>query len=382
MALARGVRSNRSLDCYSVLMDQPAPLSVKACKLRTDTCGADADLHSNHLIGGDRALGYDNGATDQATWLADLPDVAKTAVKGAWLRGDVLVVWGIDGAGSRLTAAVGDPVEGATGDIQVADGAGLRQAGFALISDCEQADLFEIDTFSRQARANRLGHAGDVNASVALSRFYNFAGAFDDAAGGTTRPHYQARVFPFRYEVSFICCVDGETGALQTGGNAGSDNCRIDPRRFRPSLCRYDVGAAPPLQAVVPDIADLRLTFSGEGDGALVPDFAADDIDPIPTAHWVSSRRDGRGAWSQVSGVKVEFLVASFEDNLRTPETAFLDLANKWPPSPDGDQNSIHPDRLGYDLLPAADDRPEDRRLYQRFVTNLAIRSRTRWYLP
>jgi hypothetical protein len=166
--------------------------------------------------------------------------------------------------------------------------------------------------------------------------------------------------------------------SLQTTA-AGAAACRpghpsYDPDGFRPALCSYDIQRDEDIrnQPLVPNVADMRVTYSGDSnaDGAL--DFRADDTgDDLPTAQWVSAK----GAWAGVRSATVELLVTTGTDG--SAESTRPPARGDWPPNEedgeDGeDSKDVHPDTLGASY-------PEDRRLYQRFRFEVALRPSTLW---
>jgi hypothetical protein len=122
-------------------------------------------------------------------------------------------------------------------------------------------------------------------------------------------------------------------------------------------LCRWSANSGM-TQQLVSDIADLRITYSGDAnrDGELdfVPDGAT-----IPTAQWVSTS----GNWPNVYSAQVELLATSEDE--RVALTAATPSDPGWP---GGD------DRLGAGLTP-------DGRLYERFAFTVALRARAPWYV-
>ena len=260
---ARNLRGNRSLGCRSIAMaESEGQFTVKACRL-LDTAGGNCG-HANwktyrHFLGMDRALGYDN-ADDlaAAASYADLPDAAADNIAERWLRGDVLVTWGVDdqgvGVAGTLAGAIGDNggFEG-TGDLNLdAVPSALANVGrLALITDCVSADLFEVSgPEERGANDSSIAHSATdadgsvVNAADTLSRAYNWAAA--SAIRQVAQPVHRATVYPFSYDVYYVCCVDTQQPAypdwrrrrsLRVGGDGGDD---FD--RYRPSLCALEYG--------------------------------------------------------------------------------------------------------------------------------------------
>jgi hypothetical protein len=105
---------------------------------------------------------------------------------------------------------------------------------------------------------------------------------------------------------------------------------------------------------LVPNVADLRLSFSGDTDGDGALDYSGE------TAATVSN--DNK--WASVRAVAVELLLTTDENYAATEASA--PMQSDWPPSDDAD------DRLGADY-------PADTRLYQRFRIDVALRPATPW---
>lgn len=374
--LAAHFRSTGSLYCDSLaLQESRGGLSVKACDLlnlrETATCdAASLDLARDHVLASSLPLGYDDDSIDGPRTLIGLPAVGRSNIVERRLRGDVLVTWGISGPGAYVSN-----VPSLNGGNGLETSLELNQGSLALVSDCAGADVFAVSGVCKgvlEHRANEAeGTACDdeshddadnatkaVNATDLLSRAYNWQPVDPRTASA---PTYKAQVFPFRYQAFYICCVDTRDGSLQTGTDV--DGCRTAPNRYRPSLCTWELGSRNGSQSVVLNIADMRITYTGDRDGDGRIDFTADDEKPIPTADWVTSVN----AWSGVSAAKIELLVASDNDHLRAVAGAASPSKTTWPPT-------TADDRLGNGM-------PFDRRLYQRFVTNVALRARTPWYL-
>jgi prepilin-type N-terminal cleavage/methylation domain-containing protein len=378
---ARNLRGNRSLGCRSIAMvEREGQFTVKACRL-LDTAGGNCG-HANwktdrHFLGMDRAIGYDN-ADDlaAAASYADLPDAAAENIAARWLRGDVLVTWGVDdqgvGLAGTLAGAIGDNggFEG-TGDLNLDTiPSALANVGrLALITDCVSADLFEISgPEDRGANDSSVAHTATdadgsvVNAADTLSRAYNWSAA--SATRQVAQPVHRAAVYPFSYDVYYVCCVDTNNRRIQTG--AGVGHCREsdggeDFDRYRPSLCIWSMEDGDS-QALVTDVADMRLTFSG-----VLPDgtaYHAHDSDTVHTAAWVS----GNNGWSRVRSASVELLLATEQRGVVSQ--AMAPAGDNWPPNTgNGD---ISDDTLGTGL-------PADGRRYQRFLINVAMRASIPW---
>ena len=370
------LRSTRSLNCENLAMHEfRHSLSVDSCALLDipgdDECNAaDLDLTTDHFLTSDRALGYDASEADGNDWLDDLPLAGRDAVAARYLRGDVLVTWGIAGEGGLMVNAI-DPVNDDWSITLAAPGDGLREGAMALISDCASTDVFAITGLSNGEKTLEHGTTAKddttvVNATDRLSRAYNWDAAGAGADRETTGPVYKAQVFPLRYSAYYICCVDAQQGDIEDT-EGGVANCTANPERYRPSLCLWDISAG--TESLVLDVADLRVTYTGDLDGDWMPDYFADDVGTVHTAAWVSARN----AWAGVSGANVELLVASGEDGVRTQPGSASPAKSSWPPNI-GDGGELDADTLGQGL-------PADRRLYERFVINVALRSRTRWYM-
>ncbi len=393
MVVSRHLRNNRSLDCRSIGVQQlDDSLTVKSCDLLDIPAGSACNQAGwrafDHLLSTDRALGYD-GAQDLGNPdnLPDLPLAARTNLAARWLRGDVLVTWGAGAEGVWVDGALlaADGGSDHANRIKV-DGSpdAFSVRTLALLSDCVASDLFEIsgptpgDDVQSGEGGDRAGSVGYlyhaefnrktgelVNASGGLSRAYNWRAADDDARQ-VPSPAFGARIFPFSYKVFYLCCVDIDAGELQTGSGVGgcvSSDSRYDPDRYRPSFCVWDAARANS-QPLVSGIADMRVAFSGDADNDGAMDFFASQQKPIPSAAWVTQQK----AWSGVRSASVELLIAT-GGGVRS--SAAAPASADWPPN---GGSGIDSDTLGYGL-------PKDRRRYQRFQVNVAMRSRTPWYI-
>ena len=385
---SRHLRSTRSLGCRSLAMvEHEGSFTVKACKL-LDTAPGNKCNHADwqsdaHFLTMDRALGYDNSADlSSAANLSDLPPSGASNIAARWLRGDILVTWGVDGEGALVTKTV-NRVVGKDGGFLgrgrfkiAAPTEGVKKQGkLALVTDCVGADLFEISgpkvikkAIAHNIKATDDGEDDDdsdsdrVNASRSLSRAYNWS----DATAGRqlAQTVHRAKVYPFSYNAYYICCVDSNERSLQTGADVANCN-KGDLDRFRPSLCAWSLEDEES-QPLITDVADMRVTYTGDADGDGALDFFADDTGTVPTAAWVS----GEDAWPNVRSAAVELLVTTAQDGVVTKSKA--PASSAWPPgSGDG---AVAVDTLGKGL-------PQDRRLYERFVINVATRSRTPWYI-
>jgi len=368
--LTEHVRSARSLDCGSLPMHASArSLRVKACELLdladgTACARSTLDLFKDHMLDPERALGYDHNHIASSADLSDLPPAAAQSIFLRRLRGDVLVTWS---AGPEAADVANVPALGGDGPLELAADVGLSEGSLAVISDCASADVFAVSAIEAGGktiyhRTSRDGgkQAPSVNASAALRRAYNWRSEDTGGQREVAVPRYRARVSPFHYRAYYVCCIDGAAGRLQVGDER--HNCAASPDRYRPSLCMWELGADS--QSLVSDVADLRVTYTGDLNGDWQPDFFAHDEEPVPTPAWVSLN----DAWAGVSAARIELLIASAQSNLRQSSGAVPPAKASWPPAGD------HSDRLGSDLA-------ADRRLYHRFVANVALRSRTPWYL-
>ncbi len=216
----------------------------------------------------------------------------------------MLVTWGVDdqgvGVAGTLAGAIGDNggFEG-TGDLNLeAVPSALANVGrLALITDCVSADLFEISgPEERGATDLSIAHTATdadgnvVNAADTLSRAYNWSAA--SAPRQVVQPVHRATVYPFSYDVYYVCCVDTNNRRIQTGSGVG--HCQVgdggddDFDRYRPSLCVWSMEDGDS-QALITDVADMRLTFSGVlSDGT---SYHAHDTGTVHTAAWVSRNK-------------------------------------------------------------------------------------------
>ncbi len=339
--ITKALRGTRTLGCDSLGAAQSRDrLVVRACLLLRSPGACDPSaMLGGHLLDTDRAFGHE-GSMGQAPTLDDLPADARANVAQRWLRGDVVSVWGVTGSGALVTNDAESETD-RDGAI-MADSIGLQTGGFALITDCEQSEVFAVSGLHGGVEhATTDSHGEVVNASGAFSRAYNWRGTSQ-----TPGSLYRARLYPLIYRVYYVCCADGRDGSLQSGATRVG-NCRADPGRYRPSLCVYDV-AQGQSQTLVSNIADLRATYSGARADGRFEGLRADQITD----------------WSGVAGVRIELLAVSGEELETTPS---LPSSVDWPPSP----GRVVADTLGADL------RSADRRQYQRFATTVALRART-----
>lgn len=374
--LAADLRGTRSTGCRSLPFEEAQEsINVVACSL-LDPSDSETGCVGRRAIGSDRPLGYAPSQRGTADWLAGLPGNrtagAQAKVASQWLRGDVLVAWGIAGgeayAGPRSDPAdtvLERPVELITPNMDLVGGR------LALITDCEASDVFTITSPTRCGSTvanppDLLEHdnffdpdgssedcdggavGGQVNASPALARAYNRIGTA--TSPGTS---LRARVFPFEYGVFYVCCMDSKEGTIQEG--TAVNNCSTKPERYRPALCRWSTSTTPPVQQLVSDVADMRVVYDGYVDGQGSERFL-DLAGAVPDAAWVSARGD----WDRVDSTRIQLLATTGEE-VRT-EAAL--------PNP----GATALQDLGYGL-------PADRRMYETFDVTTAIRSTALWYL-
>lgn len=373
-ALATDLRGARGLGCRSAALEEAqGTLKVVACDLldsegKTGCAGVSA-------LGAGTPLGYAASQKGTPAWLAGLPgnetEGAQVKVASQWLRGDVLIAWGVTGdpvyAGPRTPAQDADLESPVVLETTHPDLAGGR---LALITDCEYTDIFTItspakchggdldppeelahqthyDPDGSSEECDAGGAGGQVNASASLSRAYNRQG--DATSPGTT---LRARVFPFHYSVHYLCCVDSKEGTIQERSAVGK--CGTQPTRYRPGLCRWSTRTNPPVQQLVSDVADLRLTF----DGSIGPPGGQRFLDRgvVTDAAWVS----GQGYWDRVDSVRVQLLATTGEE-VRAEASS---------PNPE----ALVPTDLGSGL-------PKDRRIYQILDVTTALRASAPWYV-
>lgn len=373
--LARDLRMARSLGCGSIVKEEGGwgdkqTLNVVACPLL-----AGADCSGPSVIGASRALGYSTGQRSGTAWLADLPPAARTAVGNRWLRGDVLVAWGVVGPGlfakrKTMTEARTEPI-GLSGSEQDVRNAMLTGNRLALITACEGSDIFAISGPADPDQSpTDLSHGttfsdstDDANSGPALRRLYNPVSAEFPS-------EFRARVLPFDLRVYFICCVDQEAGDLSaTVAPCSPTATDYDPVRYRPSLCRWSASERPLfMKSLLMDVADLRATFDGEAVDPKAPppqpcsriadsthsrliDWASTST---PTdAEWITTRN----CWDRVDTVRIELLLVS-------PEEMTSGAARAYNATGTG---------LGADL-------PADRRLYEALRFNVLMRATGPWW--
>lgn len=374
--LARALRGSRSTGCRSALMDEHfESLNVLACDL-LDTDG-EAGCTGRPAIGSATPLGYDDSQHGTVDWLAQLPGDTSTggqaAVAGAWLRGDALVSWGTSGSGA-LVSANGSVRADRTGPLDLVDSdrdSGFSLGDLALVTDCVGSDIFEIadgtgdqagETLDSLPHARSDAQGGQANREPPIfSRAYGVISTNEGTGLAEIRATaYRPRVFPFAYQVFFICCVDTRDGERETG--AAVQNCTTNPERYRPALCRWSAGGN--VQALIQDVADMSITYDGAVDTSaeMAGNAAFDstvksrfqDLESGTDASWVTAR----DYWERVDSARIRLLVTA-GDSVRTESAV---------PNPDAaDTNDP-----GFGL-------PSDRRLYDVYQVTVAVRASSPW---
>lgn len=339
--LARQFRQNRSTACRDIALEAATEGGpglrhvVKSCALLANPINCTGDP----LIGPETPLGY-TVSTPAQNSLTSLPgtgacaqaaqtSTARCAVAQRWLRGDVLVSWGVSGEGLYIVKPL--PGDLPTRDITLLDASGsvaiedadFRGGHLAMISDCGSSDIFTISNPAADNPLRVLGHAVErsgvtINTGNSLSAL-NFNAA-------SPRP----RVFPFDLVVGFICCVDQHTGGVQPDGDGVVANCTSDPTRYRPALCVWSASGGS-TQALAPDVADLSVRYHVRSD---------------TTGSTAAAVAD----WKLITSAQVTLLVTGGDEVKQSKESP-----------QDGN--------LGVGM-------PQDRRLYHVFETTVAIRSR------
>ncbi len=366
--VTNAMRPSRSMDCKSLAMhtllsgSSTDSLSVKACALLEAGCTGDS------YLGVDRPLGFDNSQEldDKDTY--ELPPAIAGNISKRWALGDVLVAWGIDSAGIPLDGPLGDGSgdSDGTGRINLAWTPTSPQVDeIGVVSNCKYAHVFKVtgpdpaDTYVEHDKGPGATKANAANDLKVTSVYQGSAPYNRDASDP------RAVLYPLIYKVFYLCCVHDDALQIAPGVNKcrpGSED--FQPEDSWPSLCVYDLQVAGGQSDVlVPNVADMRVTYSGDidGDGAL--DFRADDTSPIPTAAWVS----GNDAWSGVRSATVELLLTTESSSGATASSR--PASSNWPPN---DGVSIDDDTLGAAY-------PADRRNYQRFRFDVALRPSTPW---
>ena len=366
--VAEAMRSNRSMDCKSLAMhtlfsgSTNETLSVKACDL------LEADCTGDSYLGVDRPLGFDNsqGLDDKDTY--ELPSAIATSIADRWVLGDVLVGWGIDPTGVALNGPLGDGSGDAdgTGRINlVATPTALGINDIAVVSNCKYAHVFkitgpeDIGTYVEHAAYSGVSRS-NASDDLRVTSLYEGASPYNRNSSDP-----RAILYPLDYRVFYICCV--HDASIQTGSSVNGcrpGNLSYQPEDYRPALCVYDLKVSGrPNAVLVPNVADLRVTYSGDTDGDGALDFRADDTSPIPTAAWLSAH----DAWSGVRSAAVELLLTAESGN--SAVASARPASSNWPPNTG---TGIDGDTLGADY-------PADRRLYQRFRFDVALRPSTLW---
>lgn len=388
-ALTTQARGNRSLGCRSTRLEEvDETLYVHACALLQDPSQCSGG-GGDHVINSATPIGFDNADyVEGGDWLDPLPGNtsagAEAAVRTYWLRGDILVTWGIVGTGTFLEVGSGsedvttNPLQDdLAGSANLIDpNAALEGGRLALVTDCEGSDLFTITNTVAgpgetpvpppTALLHGTTFGGDrVNTGATFSRYYNRIGT-PTVPGARIR----ARAFPFDYRVFFVCCADTTDTDPDSPGlatrDAGASSCD-DPDqsdRYRPALCRWDPVTEGGVSQFAPEIADMRITYDGRLDRddadysddpetGLVTLFS-DVTETVADASWVTAN----DYWGQAHAAHVEILVAS-------AEPARTEAATPRPEATAvGD--------LGYGLA-------ADRRYYQAFSTVIALRVNNPW---
>jgi len=346
------LRQTRSPACQSIaLAEKLDAINVIACSLLNPDAGQSCSGPS--AVSSDGAMGYSGSQSGAGGWLGALPGNAaygaEKAVKDRWLRGDIIASWGVVGEGVYVDAP-GGIGEARTGTIDVTHlPSDLNPGSLALITDCRAADIFQISDMDAGEGAvgqpAKLHIDGGMNATDQLSYAYNWRGADHIAAS----PRNRARIYPFTYKAMFICCMDRDTGDIQSGA-ANVAHCNTDPVRYRPSLCRWSTAAGGSTSQLVADVADMRVTYDGTSGNQRLRAMTDN-----PDAAWVETQ----GLWDSVDSLRVELLTTWDEEVLSE-----VSRPSGWR---DG-----HAEDLGFGM-------DEDRRIYQAFDLTAATRSRTKW---
>ncbi|AUB84362.1 PilW family protein [Candidatus Thiodictyon syntrophicum] len=361
--LAKEMRPSRSSLCRNVAHEEmDNTMAVHACALLADPTACSG----NKTIGTRTPLGYSASAAT-AAGLAGLPSTARADVGGGRLRGDVLVAWGAVGEfyyaqantltsgnppAPDLTHAIDLIADTSTAGLKALKSAGFTGGHLAIITDCENSDVFTISNTDGTTGTASLEHAlsrgsTKANMSAAVSTSYNYI---------KDRAQYPgARVAAFDLRVFYICCMDQDTGLLQSG--SGVANCTDTPTQYRPALCRWSA-TSPAVAVIASDIADLRVTY----DGRLAPDAVGNpvrfsDSATLQTAAEVTSQN----RWDRVYSARVELLVTGGDEVRRS---AVL-------PAPAAAAATATD--LGWNMV-------ADKRLYETFSSAIAIRALTPWY--
>jgi hypothetical protein len=355
---ARQMRQSRTTECKSLPRHElSGTLTVKSCHLLEN----DEDCSGDHVLSTDRAMGYDNSQDlDTSGALADLPKTIADNVSARWLLGDILVTWGAD----AKSVAVADPVgANGTGQINVPSmGKGLLgKEDVAMISNCRHAHVFTVSGPEHPSDAGFVDHAAGVNTNDHLRGSDLYAGS---SLYNRDPNDPRALLNRLNYRVFYVCCT--KDGSLQSGDDV--DYCRpdsgsYDPDQYRPALCAFDLNNGAKSDVLVPDIADMRVTYTGDSTGDGQTDFRADDHDTLRTAAWVSANN----AWAGVRSASVELLLTTDAANTAMePSKPAEWIPEDW-------AKDVGDDALGDDYD------EEDNRLYQRIRFDVALRPSTPW---
>lgn len=326
-ALARAMRPSASTACRDVYLDAGNLKGiVKSCILLANP----ADCTGDPVIGAATPLGFSASQMPSPTGLP-------AAVGSRWLRGDVLVSWGVTGEGLYAQkGTTSGTTEGGKAAINLIGAVGkdalaaadFRGGHLAMITDCATSDIFTISDAASDDPLASLNHAVTVNTDASL---LTLSKAPD--------PNPRARVFPFDLSVYFICCTDETTGILQTGAGVSNCNDAAKQDQYRPGLCRWSASSLD-TQVLATNVADLRATYYRR--------FDATDTDTAAgtTASAVAN-------WEQIFSARVQLLVTGGDAVKRSAAAPI----------------ATNPTGLGSGMV-------SDRRLYETFETTIAIRSR------
>jgi len=369
---ARQMRQSRSSECKSISLHEFSDtLRVKSCALLEDDVGCTGD----HVLQMDRAMGYDNSEDlSVADTLDDLPDSIAGNVSDRWVLGDIYVAWGAGADGVAVVGTLGGgssgPADGESADGTTFDGTGainvhrrpdgLGEGDVAMISNCRSAHIF---TVSESSSSSSIEHGGGLNAEDHLKGSDLYAGS---ALYNRNPNDPRSLLHRVQYRVFYVCCT--KDGSLQKGNRV--NGCRpgsssYDPDQYRPALCVFNINDAHgKSQVLVPDVADMRITYTGDSDRDGKVDFFAEDHKPnVPSASWVSDK----DAWAYVRSASVELLVVT--ESAHTA-ASFGVVPADWRPDD-------WPD-IGDDTL-AADYDQDDERIFQRVRFDVALRPSTPW---
>jgi hypothetical protein len=378
LVAARQIRQSRSTECKSIALHTSGSFTVKSCALLED-----AGCTGDHVLTTQRAMGYDNSQDLSSPGsLSDLPGSIAANVSDRWVLGDILVTWGVDADGVAVDGAPGDDEEGKIKVARVP--AGLLAGDVAMISNCRYAHIFAVsakggggssgswvkhgvskDDEDEDEEGDGGGDEEKINANDDLL-VSKYSGYYTKGSSPYNRDAREPRslLHLFQYRVFYVCCT--KDGDLRSG--SGVNGCRpgngsYDPEQYRPALCVFDLNNGAKSGVLVPDVADLRVTYTGDSDGDGQTDFRADDHDTLRTAAWVSAN----DAWDAVRSASVELLLTTDADNTAMEPSKPAD----W--MPEDWANDVGDDALG-----AAYDQ-DDKRLYQRIRFDVALRPSTPW---